>query len=288
MPDGPITSGTVEVFGSPMHYRSVGDGPAVLFLHGNPTSSYLWRHVLARSPGGYRCIAVDLIGMGRSAKPAIDYRLADHIRYVDGFVDALDLGAATLVGHDWGVAIALDRLRRHPEQVTAVAFMEGHIRPLAGWEDFDAGGRDLFGKLRTPEVGERMVLADNYFVETLLPAAMTRPLSPAEWAVYREPFPDRASRVPLLQWAREIPVSGQPADTAALMTAAAAHLQRSETPKLLVHGSPGVLVPAATVAWCRDTMSLLTVVAVGTSAHFLPEDQPAEVADAVWGWLSGL
>lgn len=283
----------VPVLGSMMAYREAGAGRPVLLLHGNPTSSFLWRHVLRRvasgDDGGCRWVALDLIGMGASDKPDVDYRLADHIRYVDAFIEALGLSDLILVGHDWGVALALDRLRRHPGDVRAVAFMEGHLRPLRDWDAFDPGGRDLFQQLRTSGTGERMVLEEDFFLQTLLPAALTVHLLPAELAAYRAPYPDAASRRPLLQWAREIPVAGEPADVHQLMGAAAEHLTRTTTPTLLLHGDPGVLVDADTVTWCRRHLRALTVHDMGGPAgHFLPEDRPEHVATALLSWVRSL
>ena len=280
----------VPVLDSAMTYREVGAGPPVLLLHGNPTSSYLWRHVLRRAAsldgGSRRWIALDLIGMGGSGKPDLAYRLVDHIAYVDAFVEALGLSDLVLVGHDWGVTLALDRLRRHPQDVRAVALMEGHLRPLPGWDAFDDGGSDLFQRLRTPGLGEQLVLEEDFFLDTLLPAALTTPLDPTELAEYRRPFPDPRSRRPLLQWAREVPVAGAPADVHHLMGAAAEHLVATPTPTLLLHGDPGVLVTADTVAWCRSHLRNLTVQHVGGPAgHFLPEDRPDDVADALVSWV---
>jgi haloalkane dehalogenase len=328
---------TVRVLDSTMAYREAGAGPPILLLHGNPTSSWLWRHVLDRAaagppaagppavgppgaglpaaglpaaglpaagppaaglPGdgppaagssfaGCRWIAVDLIGMGGSGPSGRGYRLADHIAYVDGFIEALGLRRPVLVGHDWGVAIALDRLRRHPEEVRGVAFMEGHLRPLPGWDAFDEGGRELFQRLRTPGVGERMVLDENFFIDTLLPAGLVRRLAEDELAAYRAPYPDPASRLPLLQWAREIPVGGEPAGVAARMDAAITYFYASRVPKLLLHPNPGVIITAATVAWCRASLPSLTVTEIdGPAGHFLPEDRPGEVAFALRDWVA--
>jgi haloalkane dehalogenase len=273
-----------------MTYREVGAGRPVLLLHGNPTSSFLWRHVLRRaaSPGGagLRWIALDLIGMGGSGKPDLAYRLVDHIAYVDAFIETLELSDVVLVGHDWGVTIALDRLRRHPEDVRAVALMEGHLRPLPDWDAFDEGGKDLFQRLRTPGVGEQMVLEENFFLDTLLPAALTTAPDTTFMAEYREPFGDPTSRRPLLQWAREVPVAGVPPDAHHLMAAAAEHLVTTTTPTLLLHGDQGVLVTADTVAWCHRHLRNLTVHDVGGPAgHFLPEDRPHDVADALVSWV---
>jgi haloalkane dehalogenase len=171
--------------------------------------------------------------------------------------------------------------------VRGVAFMEGHLRPLSGWDDFDPGGRELFQQLRTPGVGERMVLRENFFIETLLPAAMAGSLTEADLEVYRRPFPDPASRRPLLRWAREIPVAGEPAEVAGIFDAGWRHLATSAVAKLLVHGQPGVVVGPGTLAWCRRTQPGLTVADVGPAGHFLPEDRPAEVAAALTAWLDG-
>ena len=282
----------VPVLGSTMAYREVGVGRPVLLLHGNPTSSYLWRHVLRRAAlvdgGGCRWVAPDLIGMGASGKPDSAYRLVDHLAHVDAFLDALGLSDVVLVGHDWGATIALDRWRRHPEDVRAVAVMEAHLRPLADWDAFDEGGRELFQRLRTPGLGERMALEQDVFLDVLLPAGLVAP-SEQQLAAYREPYGDPASRRPLLQWAREVPVAGEPADVHRLMSAAAEHLSTATTPVLLVHGHPGVLVDDDTVGWCRRHVRDLTVRDVGGPAgHFLPEDRPDEVAEALVSWVRRL
>ena len=280
----------VEVLGSVMAYREEGEGRPVLLLHGNPTSSFLWRHVLQRAARsdstGHRWIAPDLIGMGASGRPESRYRLTDHLAFVDAFVDALDLTDLVLVGHDWGVAIALDWLRRHPRDARGVAMMEGHLRPLPGWDAFDEGGRALFQQLRTPGAGEQLALVENFFLDTLLPAALTARLTADELAAYRAPYPDPQSRRPLLQWAREIPIAGTPADTSRLMAAAADHLTTADLPTLLLVGQPGVLVTPDTVTWCRDHLAHLTVHDVGGPAgHFLPEDRPDQVGDALHQWV---
>ncbi|MFI5910728.1 haloalkane dehalogenase [Dactylosporangium sp. NPDC051541] len=264
----------VKVLASYIHYLDTGgDGPPVVFLHGNPTSSELWRGVLDHADlGGRRAVAPDLIGMGRSGRPDLEYRLADHVEYVDAFLDALGLRDPILVAHDWGVAIGMALLRRRAGQIPAFAFMEGHFRPLTGWEEFDEGGREVFKRLRTPEVGERMVLDDNWLITEVAPQ-------------YAEHYPDARSRRPLLRFTREIPIAGEPADTAALMAAGWSHLRQSPIPKLLIHGTPGVVVNAAKVAECRRELPALTVAQVGAEGHFLPADAPEAVAAALSGWL---
>ena len=283
-------SAVVRVLSSHLHYLEVGDGLPVLLLHGNPTSGFLWRHVLERAgdTSGHRWIAPDLIGMGASGKPDIDYRLADHVEFVEAFVDVLGLADLVIVAHDWGVAIALDLLRRRPEIVRGVAFMETHLRPVPSWEAFDTGGRTLFGQLRTPGVGEQLALEDNIFINTLLPGALVNPTE-AVLSTYREPYATLESRRTLLQWAREIPIAGEPAEVAARFEANVANLVASDVPKLLLHAEPGMLVGPDVVGWCRANLSRLAVVDVGGPAgHFLPEDRPAEVAAALIEWVTSL
>jgi haloalkane dehalogenase len=280
-------SGTrVDVLGSWMHHTDVGDGPPVLFLHGNPTSSYLWRHVVGPvARAGWRCIALDLIGMGASGKPDIDYRLADHAAFLDAFLDAVDLPPVAVVGHDWGAVLAIDLLGRRPDRVRGVAFLEGHLHPVHHWSDLDPGAQELFGGLRTPEVGERMALRDNVFVEQVLPSGVLRRLTDAEMAAYRAPFPDPGSRRPTLRWAREIPIEGRPADVTALVERNQRVLAAATAPTLLLHGTPGAVVTASEVEWCRTHCPRLRVVDVGPGTHFLPEDRPEQIAAALVDWL---
>ena len=255
-----------------------GHGAPVVFLHGNPTSSYLWRDVLpGLSAPGRRLIAVDLIGMGASAKPESGYRLADHVDYLGVLLDELGLSDITFVAHDWGVAIAMEYLRRQPGRVSGLAFMEGHVRPIGGWAELDP----VFRQLRTPGVGERLALNENFMIDTLLASAV----GPADLAVYREPYPDARSRRPLLQWTREIPVAGEPADVAEVLVTAWQQLATSPVRKMLLHASPGAIVTAATVAWCRASAPGLAVAHVGAGNHFLPEERPREIAGALAGWL---
>jgi haloalkane dehalogenase len=268
-----------------MHHVEGGTGPPVVFLHGNPTSSHLWRDVLPRIAAGRRLIALDLIGMGASGKPDIDYTLPEHIDHVDAFLDALGLDEIVFVAHDWGAAICLELLRRHPDRIAGIAVMEGHLRPLHSWAEFDPGGRETFRRLREPGTGERMALEDNFLIEKLLPTALRRRLSPVNLEVYRQPYPDPSSRRPLLQWTREIPIGGQPEHSTTILNEAWEHLRTSAVPKLLIHATPGAVVTASTVQLCRRSLRNLTVTDIGAGAHFLPEDRPAEVADAVNRWI---
>jgi haloalkane dehalogenase len=274
------------VLDSHLAFVSGGGGPTLLFLHGNPTSSFLWRGVLARLVGAARCVALDLVGMGRSGKPDIGYRFADHAVFLEAFVDRFPLRGITIVGHDWGAVLGLNLLRTRPDVVARIVVCEGHLRPIAGWDDMDAGPAELFSRLRTPEVGERMVLEENALIEDVLPAGMNHTLNEAEWAVYRAPYPTARDRLPILRWIQQIPIGGNPADVAELVHANQSVLLRGAMPRLLLHGRPGAVVSAREVAWCRANGDGLDVVDVGPGTHFLPEDQPAAIAEAIRSWLA--
>jgi haloalkane dehalogenase len=280
---------TVLVEGTQLAYLELGSGEPVLFLHGNPTSSLLWREVIGPvADTGRRCLALDLVGMGRSGKPDIEYRLVDHIRYVEAFVEALGLTRLSIVGHDWGAVIALDHARRFPGRVRAVAFLEGHIHPIEHWSDLDVGGRDLFQRLREPGTGEQLVIEENFFLEVVLPGGMLRRPSDEEMQAYREPFLEPGSRVPMLRWPREIPIEGSPADVRNLVLANQDVIADPTLPKLLLSATPGAVITEAEVSWCREHGRSLTIADVGAGTHFLPLDQPAAIAVQLCRWLDAL
>ena len=203
-PDMPYPSQYVDVLGSRMHYVEAGAGDPVLFLHGNPTSSYLWRNVMPYLTPVARCLAVDLIGMGQSDKPDLEYRFVDHARYVDRFIEALGLERLTLVIHDWGSALGFHYAHRHEANVKGIAFMEAVVRPLT-WNEWPHSVRALFQQFRTPEVGWDLIVNKHVFVEQVLPGAIDRILTPEEMDRYREPYRDPASRTPVWRWPNEIP-----------------------------------------------------------------------------------
>lgn len=283
----PYASRFVEVEGSRIHYVEEGSGDPVLFIHGNPTSCYLWRNVMPHLASDARCLALDLIGMGRSDKPDLDYRLVDHARYVDGFIAALGLERLTLVLHDWGSALGFHYARRHEANVRGIAFLEAIVRPLT-WDEWPRTVRGLFQQFRTPQIGWDLVVNRNAFVEQVLPGAIMRKLSDEEMARYREPFTDPATRRPVWRWPNEIPVDGKPADVAALVREYSVWLGSSSVPKLLLHARPGAILRKDLVAWCRDHVRNLTVVDIGPGLHFVQEDRPHEVGEAIRAWYGGL
>ncbi|MEU8279496.1 haloalkane dehalogenase [Microbispora bryophytorum] len=275
-----------HVLDSTIHYRDTGTGAPMVFLHGNPTSSHLWRHVVPAIGEGRR-LAPDLIGMGESGKPDIAYTFADHARYLDAWFAALDLHDVVLVGHDWGGALAFDWAARHPERVRGVAFTETIVKPMT-WEEFPDGGRELFAAIKTEGVGERMILDDDAFIEQGLPGTVAAPMDPSDLAVYRKPYPTRESRLPLLRWARSMPLGGEPADVVARVEEYDAWLAASpEVPKLLLAFAPGpgTMVHQDMIDWCAATMAGLEIRQFDEVAgHHTPEDHPELIAAAVAAW----
>ena len=276
----------IDILESHLSYRVAGAGPAVAFLHGNPTSSYLWRGVIPHVAGRARCLAPDLIGMGASGKPDLAYRFADHARYVDAWFDALDLRDVVLVGHDWGGALAMDWAARHPDRVRGLVVFETFLRRMR-WADWPPQGLELFRALRTPAVGEQLVLEENQFLARSLSFGIKRPLADDERAAYYAPYPDPASRRPLLQWPREIPIDGEPADVAAIVDRYRAWMGSSPAvPKLLLtFDAPSVLGAPAIIDDARATFAALEVVALGPAGHHAPEDRPDDIGRAIATWL---
>jgi len=276
----------LAVLDSHMSYVEVGVGDPVVLLHGNPTSSYLWRNVIPQIDRQGRCLAPDLIGMGRSGKAAGGlYRLADHVRYLDAWFDALDLQRVTLVVHDWGSALGFHWARRHPDRIKALVYMEAIVRPVT-WAEWPDAARKIFQALRSPG-GEEMILAKNVFVERILPASVLRGLTAEEMEHYREPFREPGEgRRPTLTWPREIPVEGEPADVTGLVQQYAAWLSRSPLPKLFINGNPGSILVGAPREFCRTWPNQQEVTVRGT--HFLQEDSPAEIGQAIARFLRRL
>ena len=283
----PFESKFVEVEGSKMHYVEEGAGDPVLFLHGNPTSSYLWRNVIPHVSPLARCIALDLIGMGKSDKPDIEYRFVDHSKYVEGFIEALGLRNITFVIHDWGSALGFHYARRHEDNVKGLAFMEAIVQTLT-WDEWPEQARQMFQAFRTPEVGENMLINQNMFVEQVLPMSILRKLSDEEMNRYREPYADPPSRKPLWRWPNEIPIEGEPADVVEIVQAYSEWFGKSDVQKLLLHAQPGALIRGPLLEWCRNNMRNLKTVDIGAGSHFIQEDQPHAIGEAIAEWYRGL
>jgi haloalkane dehalogenase len=278
----------VEVLGRSMSFRECGNGDPIVFLHGNPTSSYLWRHVMGKVSHLGRCVAPDLLGMGGSAKAQESgddgYRFAVHRQHLDALLELLGVSSrVTFVGHDWGAVLATDWARRHPERVRRIAYMETLVAPV-NWTDDNAPDPVTFRALRSPR-GEQMVLEDNFFVEKVLPAGTSRRLSDVEMAEYRTPYSEAGeSRRPTLTWAREIPIDGEPQDVYDIVAANGAWMESAQIPKLFVNGDPGALLTGRSRELCRRWPNQTEVTVPGL--HFLPEDSPEQIADALASWLA--
>jgi haloalkane dehalogenase len=281
-----LTKQYAEVEGKAMAYHEAGSGDPVVFLHGNPTSSYLWRDVIPEVSASARCIAPDLIGMGDSDKlddtgPGA-YRFVEHRRYLDGLLDALDLGdRVTLVVHDWGSALGFDWAARHPERVAGIAYMEAIVAPLT-WDDWPDAAEEIFRGFRS-DAGEEMVIDRNLFVEAVLPASVIRPLSGAEMDEYRRPFLQPEHRRPTLTWPREIPIEGEPADVTAIVESSGRFMSSAPFPKLFVNAEPGAILTGAQREACRRWPNQTEVTVAGI--HFVQEDSGPEIGRAVAGWL---
>ncbi|WP_170769435.1 haloalkane dehalogenase [Ruegeria lacuscaerulensis] len=280
----PFDSKYIEVNGQKIHYVDEGKGAPILFLHGNPTSSYLWRNIIPYAAKGHRAIAMDLIGMGKSDKPDIPYRFVDHVPFVDGFIKALGLTNVILVIHDWGSALGFHYASRHPENIRGIAFMEGIIRPMT-WAAFPSDFRAGFKMMRTPGLGWALISGLNMFVEKILPSAIVRDLTQQEMDAYRAPYPTARSRQPVRVWPREIPIDGSPSDMHQIVSAYSQWMGETEIPMLLFYASPGGTIREDGVAWCRETIQNLQTVDIGPGIHFIQEDNPHLIGDKLADWL---
>lgn len=275
----------IDVLGSTIHYAEKGAGRPFVFVHGNPTSSHVWRNVMPAFAKDIRCLAPDLIGMGQSGKPDIGYTFDDHARYLEAWIDALGLENIVLVGHDWGGALAMDWAARHPTRVGGLVVMETIIRPLT-WEDMP-GARPRYELLRS-FAGEQKVLDENFFIEQAIRLTIAKGISDADLDVYRRPYPTRESRRPLLAWPRSMPIEGEPRDVVERIESYDHWLGAStDVPKLLLtfDGAPEtLLIGPETVTWCRENIASLDIRHCGPARHIVPEDQPEAIGQAILEW----
>ena len=277
----------ISAGGTEISYVDTGDGDPIVFLHGNPTSSYLWRNIIPHlSPVG-RCLGPDLMGMGESgSSPNESYRFTDHSAVLDAWFDAMGLtGGVTLVVHDWGSALGFHWAKRNPERVKGLVYMEAIVQPVT-WEEWPDAARQVFQGFRSP-AGEEMVLEKNIFVERVLPGSVLRGLTEEEMEVYRRPYLEAGeSRRPTLTWPREIPIEGEPADVVQIVSEYGDWLAASDMPKLFINAEPGAILTGPQREFCRTWPNQQEVTVRGT--HFIQEDSPDEIGRAIAGWYGGL
>lgn len=287
-PEMPYPSKWIEINGDEMHYIEAGDPAAdpILFLHGNPTWSYLWRNIMPLVETNGHVIAVDLIGMGRSDKPDIAYTIAEHQAYLTEFIETMELEDITLVVHDWGSGLGFDYAATNPDNVKAIVFMESMIPPIIGapLDQLPQPYQDVFVPLRTEGVGEEIVLNQNFFVETILADDM--PLSGDALDPYRVPFPTPDTRHPILVFPRQVPFAGQPQETSERFQNYVAWLSTTETPMLLFTVTPGFLIPEPGVEWATQNIANLDVIELGQGGHFIQELYPEEIGTGISEWLN--
>jgi haloalkane dehalogenase len=277
-----VTAGGIDI-----SYVDTGTGDPIVFLHGNPTSSYLWRNIIPHLTSAGRCLAPDLMGMGASGSPSNgSYRFAEHSAVLDEWFDAVGLTSnVTLVVHDWGSALGFHWAKRNPERIKGIVYMEAIVRPVT-WEEWPEASRRVFQGFRSP-AGEEMVLEKNIFVERVLPGSVIRGLTEEEMTVYRKPYLEAGeSRRPTLTWPREIPIDGEPADVVQIASEYSEWLAGSQVPKLFINAEPGAILIGLQREFCRTWPNQQEVTVKGT--HFIQEDSPAEIGQAIAQWYGGL
>jgi haloalkane dehalogenase len=274
------------VLDTEMSYVDTGSGDPIVFLHGNPTSSYLWRNIIPYLSNRGRCLAPDLVGMGQSGtSPTEAYRFVDHARYLDAWFEAVGATSnVTLVLHDWGSALGFYRAFRHPRQIKAIAYMEAILQPRL-WSDFPNGRDAMFRAMRSDR-GDRLVLDENFFIETVLPKSILRRLSEQEMDADRAPFRNRDARLPLLIWPRELPIEGEPPDVVAIVTQYGEWLSKSNFPKLFISAEPGAILVGRARDFCRQWPNQREVEVRGI--HFIQEDSPDEIGSAVRAFVTAV
>ena len=278
----------IDVLGKRMTYVEMGEGDPIVFQHGNPTSSYLWRNIMPHVADKGRCIAIDLIGMGDSDKLEDSgpdrYTFAEHYRYFSAALAALGVeDNVTLVIHDWGSALGFHWANEHRDAVKGICYMEAIVAPFPTWDDFSKDAKGVFQGFRSP-AGEDMVLEKNIFVERVLPGSVLRGLTDEEMAVYRRPFAEPGEgRRPTLTWPRQIPIEGEPAEVVAIAQAYSDWLQGSEVKKLFINAEPGAILTGAVRDFCRTWPNQTEVTVAGS--HFIQEDSPDEIGKALSDWI---
>ena len=277
----------VTVLGKKMAYCEIGEGDPIVFQHGNPTSSYLWRNIMPHLENHGRCVAIDLIGMGDSEKleDCGDNTYSYHVqkKYFDACLEELGIHEKiTLVIHDWGSALGFHWAQEHPSQVKGICYMEGIVMPLT-WEDWNQDAKGIFQGFRS-EAGTEMILRKNLFIEAVLPGSIIRDLSAEEMDEYRRPFINELDRRPTLDWPRHIPIENHPKDICEIVKSYGEWMSVNEIPKLFINAEPGAILTGKQREFCRAWKNQTEVTVSGS--HFIQEDSPYEIGSAICEWLN--
>jgi haloalkane dehalogenase len=283
----PFRSHYLTIKGAKLHYIDEGEGDPVVFLHGIPASNYVWRNILPTLTPHARCIALDLIGMGKSDKPDISYRIFDHIDYIEAFIKALDLENITFVLHGWGSVIGFNYAAHHPKNVRGLAFYESHVKPITEWHMLSLPVQQMATILQNPHVSYRAIVEEDYVMEELLPKIVLRELTPAELSNYKQPFNTSNSRKLFWQYIQDLPLGrNSPEDVVKLMNNYANFLQHSKLPKLLLYAIPGLITPVSTLEWCKTHLPNLVMADLGEALHFAQETNPSAFREALKNWYA--
>ena len=283
----PFESKYLEVKGSNIHYIEEGEGDPILFLHGNPTSSYLWRNIIPYMTSQGRCIAPDLIGMGKSDKPDIDYGLKDSYAYLEAFIEKMGLKNITLVLHDWGSGLGFNYAYNYPDNIKGIAFMEAMFKTFE-FNQFPTDIRIAMKMMRSPILGPFMVKVANIFIKKMIPDMVVRKLTKKEMAMYAEPYPTISSRTPLLAWPKDVPIAGSPKYSFDTVTAYVRWLKQTELPKLCLHVEPGIAIKKEDAEWISNNMKNTKMVHLGKGLHYIQEDYPHEIGEEIAEWYKSI
>lgn len=274
----------IEILGSKMAYIDEGKGDPILFLHGQPTSSYLWRNIMPHLENQGRVIAPDNIGFGKSDQPELDYTFGDHYKYIEAFIEAKKLKNITLVVHDWGSGLGLNYARLHPENIKAIVTMESIIAPIIPAKSYDDMPKELgdfFRMVRDPEKGKDLLIKQNFFVEKVLPGFISRPLDSDAHSVYKAPFLKESSRKQVNQWPNEMPIGKVPLETHNVVTAYNKFLEETDIPWLFLYATPGALNPLEAADYWSERAKNIEIVYIGSGLHYVQEDQPYAIGRAI-------
>ncbi len=282
--DYPFESKFADIYGSKIHYIEQGEGRVFLFLHGNPTWSYLWRNIIPTVSRHGRCIALDLVGFGKSDKPDISYKFLEHYRYVEGFIEKMGLKDVVIVGHDWGGVLGFYYAMNHRENMKGIAFMESFPFTFT-WDYFPPKFRTGFRLFRMPLVGKFLIMVMNVFVNNLIPASVDQGISKEVLENYQKPFPTMRSRYPIYVWPNELPVKGKENDTFREIQRLEEYLPLFNFPMLLLTSSPGGVIRKERVEWLKRTIKDLTIKDIGVGIHFVQEDNPGGISQGIIEWV---